>query len=182
MLTNEEKPEQFGSLRADMCSCDECGWSGPVMSCRLEHDHGGLEEISYTYRICPVCELMGAHGVVEKYWSSIDSSMEAAKLEQEEWDGRRKRIIRKRKGTSSAIQSIKDNKISDAQIKVDKCLNCGETPIICATDVLTDNGYVIKHKEDCSPDFSMDYYSLSEPECVRGWNRYNKSNSRWKAG
>ena len=72
------EPNNWTHLKHDMCSCDDCDWSGPVSSCRVETDQESWEMPSYTFHICPICELGGELGAIASYYSSIEAVFEVA--------------------------------------------------------------------------------------------------------
>ncbi len=71
-------PNNWTHLKHDMCSCDDCDWSGPVSSCRTETEQETWEMPPYTFHICPICELGGEIGCIASYYSSIEAVFETA--------------------------------------------------------------------------------------------------------
>ena len=81
LLSSDPAPEKdpWSALPHDMCSCSQCGWEGPVKSCKLERDSEGWEYPDYFYHVCPVCELGGDVGEIDTYWSSVLAAFEEAR-------------------------------------------------------------------------------------------------------
>ncbi len=51
----EIDPNYKPPIKADLCKCEDCGWSGKVSECVKGTDSEGWEYPSYPIDICPKC-------------------------------------------------------------------------------------------------------------------------------